>query len=102
MSLAFSAAAKIRRIDELAGLHNSNPLSDYFRELAEAIREAIAIAEQIEKSKASPELVELAREVYALRGDNDIEIDDDALTSGTDSGTWVAAWVWMPDTETEE
>jgi hypothetical protein len=35
-----------------------------------------------------------ARELY---GSDDIEIDDDAKISEADKGTWVAAWVWVPE-----
>lgn len=44
---------------------------------------------------ATPALVEKARNIY---GSDDIEIDDNALTSrGDDPGTWVQAWVWVYD-----
>ena len=28
---------------------------------------------------------------------NEIEIDDNAKLSKSDSGVWVAAWVWLPN-----
>lgn len=44
---------------------------------------------------AYPELIADARTLYASAT---LEIDDDAdLSIGVD-GTWVAAWVWVPDT----
>lgn len=41
------------------------------------------------------ELVDRARTLHA---DDDLEIDDNAATSEAEdgSGTWVAAWVWVP------
>jgi hypothetical protein len=37
-----------------------------------------------------------ARDKYALGSNDDVEIDDGALTSAGDEGTWVQAWVWLP------
>lgn len=38
------------------------------------------------------DLIETARDLYAC---DDIAIDDGAAISETESGTWVAAWVWV-------
>jgi nucleoside 2-deoxyribosyltransferase len=38
-----------------------------------------------------------ARDKYALGSNDDVEIDDGALTSQADEGTWVQAWVWLRD-----
>jgi hypothetical protein len=46
---------------------------------------------------ASDEEIERARDQYALGSDDDIEVDDGALSSQADGGTWVQAWVWLPD-----
>ena len=47
--------------------------------------------------------VAFAREKYADPSDDDIEIDDGAaLSEDTEEGTWVAAWVWVYDTDVEE
>lgn len=43
--------------------------------------------------------IEQAREQYA---DDDLEIDDNPTVSPTDEGVWVSAWVWVPNSETEE
>ncbi|MBA4372271.1 MAG: hypothetical protein C0402_05365 [Thermodesulfovibrio sp.] len=61
-------------------------------QLAEAIQEVCG-------DKATPEEIILARVLYASGSDNDIEIDDNAITSrGEDAGgIWVSAWVWLPD-----
>jgi hypothetical protein len=40
---------------------------------------------------------ERARKEYSFRSDNCIEIDDNALSSRGDDGTWVMAWVWLQD-----
>jgi len=42
-----------------------------------------------------PELVELARSVFADGSDNDIEVDDDAALSHGNDGIWVQAWVLL-------
>jgi hypothetical protein len=46
---------------------------------------------------ATPEEIEEAREAYANGSDDDIEIDDNAVTSRADrdEGLWVSAWVWL-------
>ena len=49
-----------------------------------------------DRDPATPEEIERARNDYAKGSDDDIEIDDDALTSRADNGTWVQAWVWLP------
>lgn len=41
---------------------------------------------------ATPKQIKQARNEYAS---DDIEIDDNAKTSETDEGVWVAAWVWL-------
>jgi hypothetical protein len=43
--------------------------------------------------RATPDQIEQARTAY---GNDDVEIDDNALTSRNgDSGVWVAAWVYL-------
>jgi hypothetical protein len=49
------------------------------------------------ESRASAELIERARARYAMPSDDDIEVDDDARISEGEGGTWVQAWVWVPD-----
>lgn len=44
---------------------------------------------------ATPAMLELARTRYVTDSDDNIAIDDDALTSVTDTGIWVQAWVWL-------
>lgn len=48
----------------------------------------------------------VAREMYAMKSNDDIEIDDDADVSidtppphDTEIGAWVEAWVWVPKEE---
>jgi len=43
------------------------------------------------------QLIQTARDLYAVGSNDDIEIDDDAkLSHAPDSGgTWVQAWVWV-------
>lgn len=40
-------------------------------------------------------LVEAARNRYAFPSDDNIEIDDDAKVTVTESGVWVQAWVYL-------
>lgn len=47
------------------------------------------------------EIIQYARSHYATGSDNDLEIDDEPKLSAADDGTWVAAWVWVPDEEIE-
>lgn len=63
--------------------------------------------EELKRSRAvmtfaTPEEIEEARDKYALGSDDDIEVDDGALTSQADNGTWVQAWVWLRKEEDEE
>lgn len=52
-----------------------------------ALREAYA-----DVTVATPELGEDARALY---GSDEINIDDGALTSVGEDGTWVQAWLWV-------
>lgn len=45
---------------------------------------------------ATEEEIALARRRYIEGSCTDIEIDDGALASRADDGTWVQAWVWLP------
>lgn len=58
----------------------------------------VTVREVREFHQATPEEVELARETYADY-DCDLEIDDEAGTSETDTGVWVQAWVWLSNEE---
>lgn len=49
-----------------------------------------SIREAIVKARA----IELAR---LMQASDDLEIDDDPKTSRAPSGTWVQAWVYVPD-----
>jgi hypothetical protein len=52
-----------------------------------------------ETMETNSEILQTARDLYAC---DDIQIDDGAALSETDSGTWVAAWVWVPKPEDNE
>lgn len=41
--------------------------------------------------------IQCARSRYADRSSDNLEVDDGALTSEGDGGTWVNAWVWLED-----
>lgn len=49
---------------------------------------------------ADPALLKKARELY--QEDGNVEIDDNAQSSVGDEGTWVQAWVFVPNEEGEE
>jgi len=42
--------------------------------------------------RASPELVQQARELYEME---DVQIDDYPAIDRVEKGTWVQAWVWV-------
>lgn len=50
-------------------------------------------------ARADPALISEAQNLF---GFDEIEIDDDAGTSESDSGTWVQAWVYVPKPEETE
>ena len=52
----------------------------------------------IKRTYASPEMIKVARDMYQT---DETEIDDlDVRTSVEEgAGTWVAAWVWIPEEE---
>ncbi len=62
---------------------------DYLRSEAAALAEAVATAKEAAADSAT------IRRAIAEYGSDDIEIDDDALTSTSDHGTWVQAWVHL-------
>lgn len=45
------------------------------------------------------EIITEARRIYAAPSDDDISIDEDAQMSYADGGTWVQAWLWVPQKE---
>lgn len=60
--------------------------------LATVASKTVTVAEPIE---AWPDLLDRARRLHA-NGD-DLEIDDNAEISEGEEGTWVQAWVWVPN-----
>ena len=63
--------------------------ADFSEEEFKWARAAIARMEP-----AAPQHIEAAREGYAS---DEIEIDDDAVCSTGEGGTWVSAWVWVEE-----
>lgn len=58
---------------------------------------ALAAAKDQLASLAPPKLQQKARDLYT-DSSCDIEVDSDAVTSrGSDLGTWVSGWLWVPD-----
>ena len=83
----FQAAAAIERCLD-RGLaeapdKETAELKAALEECRNAIGERTAYAQEIEK----------AREEFA---NDELEIDDDPVTSVSDEGVWVSAWVWVP------
>lgn len=74
-------------LDALIELHNAR---DDIRALAQAV---------LDRRHATPDLIEAAREAYAHGSDDNVKVDDDALVSRGEDGTWVQAWVWVRNTE---
>lgn len=62
---------------------------EYLRSEAAALAEAVATAKAATADPAD------IRRAIAAYGSDDIEIDDDALTSVSDHGLWVQAWVHL-------
>ena len=65
-------------------------------EVGRKISSALA---QYRDSQADAEVIAKAKELYQ---NDDCEIDTGALTSEADNGIWVQAWVWIPNSETDE
>lgn len=62
-------------------------------------QEAKPVCEEPERTPATAEQIRLAREGY---DSTDCNIDDDALTSEGEDGTWIQAWVLLPDVNGED
>ena len=90
------AAAKVRAAYGNCG-------TPWQQEAAKAMDKAVADARASLSQDMSPGakafLIEEARAQYAEGSDDDVEIDDDALFSQSDGGTWVSAWVWVRNAE---
>lgn len=67
---------------------------DYNILLGEIEKVALELAEM---TFATSEQLTAARAAYALRSDDNLEIDEEALVSEGEGGVWVQAWVWMPN-----
>ncbi len=48
-----------------------------------------------DKTLATVEEIQRARDKYDAGSDNTIEIDEECAASHTDDGVWIAAWVWL-------
>jgi hypothetical protein len=66
---------------------------------AEALAAAPAILDKVRAAQADDDLIEAARDLYQ---DDDCEIDDFGVSiSESASGTWVSAWVFVPNGDDE-
>jgi hypothetical protein len=80
------------------------------REHTGRVTQAREIVRDIESRLASGALIEKARDLYQT---DDVEVDDSGVETsraldgfgdgenGEPIGTWVQAWVWVPDNEPE-
>lgn len=46
--------------------------------------------------------IDYASRAYANPSDDDIEIDDSPQVLEAEEGMWVAAWLWVPNSELEK
>lgn len=60
--------------------------------------EALRAAKRL-YNEALDGLLKRARQKYSEVSSDDIEIDDTPAVCKVDEGTWVNAWVWVPDAE---
>lgn len=67
---------------------------------AEALAAAPAILDKVRAAQADDDLIEAARDLYQ---DDDCEIDDFGVsTSESAKGTWVSAWVFVPNEDDDD
>jgi hypothetical protein len=79
---------------EIANLPKNIPASKLPR-LIMKLRKAVKATEDTEDAD---KYRSAAKELYADGSNDAIEVDDDAVVSkGDDKGAFVAAWVWVPD-----
>lgn len=79
-------------LDRLIELSDTVLTEDTAAEVQKILHEA-------KRNMADPALREAAHDQY---GTDEIEIDDEPAIASASGGTWVAAWVWMPDDEDED
>jgi len=66
-------------------------------DLAEAVRNLVKHLDELKQERLDHGLtIGAARSNYALRSDDNIEIDDEPMLSIAGNGVWVSAWVWVP------
>jgi len=71
--------------------------------LKEGLRQSsvlAVLASEYSQSEMEP-IVARARAMYEVDSDDDIEIDESPIFSETDSGTWVSAWLWVPNPDAD-
>lgn len=72
-------------------------------DLATAIRElGIHLDEIRADRRLHAEAISRALVQYAMPSDDDIEIDDEPMTSAGEGGIWVQAWLWIPTPQATE
>lgn len=88
-------AEEVQALRNLLGLAYCEPIlanTPPLRALLDRLTEDVLVDDSRE------DLIEEARAVYQ---NEDCEIDEDAPFSDADGGTWVGAWVWVPEPEDE-
>ena len=93
------------KLNDMRGENNHAPCEVYTIEDLAAMESRIAEVRRILANNkngiyfATPEEIDEARDKYVDRGVSDIEVDEDALVSRSDEGTFVQAWVWLSKPE---
>lgn len=78
--------------DALAGKHIGAEPRTAIRELVESAIDPINQAENVP-------YIEAARRLYARNSNDDIEVDDTAIVSEGDGGSFVSGWLYVRDEE---
>jgi len=100
VGLADEAGAEFDRIADIAVrefIASLNAKDEGVRHALRTLENAIeGVVDQGQPFLATPAEIDRAREAYCDSSE-DIEIDEVAFTSRTENGTWVQAWVWLPN-----
>jgi hypothetical protein len=83
----------------LAGDEPTKTTSGQLKGAALATLKAIASAKADIAAPDREALVATARQLYCDNSDYNVEIDEDTVFSRGEDGTWVQAWVYVPNQE---
>lgn len=82
----------LAHIKALLRIDGMNDLADRLTASVLNQGQALTALAEADTDPNSPAFIEAARKIWA---DDDVEIDDDPLTSRAEHGCWVSAWVWV-------